>query len=283
MIVDAHIHVLPPEIIGDHKRIAEKEPWFAILCASRACRMFSAEQLVAEMDEDGVDQGWLCGFGFLDQGLCRLCNDYIDETARRWPGRFERLAVVSPLDPGAEREILSCAERGFIGVGEIFPDGQRIDISDMRQTWRLNASAHEAGMFLFFHTAEPLGRDYSGKGDTGPEEAMQFCVNHPEAKVLFAHWGGGLWLFESLLRMRSVLRNAWYDTAATPFIYETSIFDAAFAAGVGHKILFGSDAPILRVGRYHDMLARTALSSAQKEALLGGNHKRFLNFLKECD
>ena len=46
---------------------------------------------------------------------------------------------------------------------------------------------------------------------------------------------------------------------------------AAMAAGVGHKVLYGSDFPILGRDRYDRMLDKTSLSSGQREALLGRN------------
>ena len=51
----------------------------------------------------------------------------------------------------------------------------------------------------------------------GPKEAAAFCLNHPEVKVIFAHFGGGLWIYEMMPEMKLALKNAYYDTAAAPF------------------------------------------------------------------
>ena len=109
-------------------------------------------------------------------------------------------------------------------------------------------------MFLLIHTAEPVGHDYPGKGNVGPKEAAAFCLNHPEVRVIFAHFGGGLWVYELMPEMKLALSNAYYDTAAAPLLYEPEIFKAIEASGLTHKFLYGSDYPILSMARYKNFL-----------------------------
>ncbi|MDO9508343.1 MAG: amidohydrolase family protein [Thermovirgaceae bacterium] len=271
MKIDTHVHVHPPEIQADWEKIAVYEPHFASLCSGRVHRWGTAEDVLARMKEDSIDVSWIAGFAFRDPGLCRLCNDYVINAVDGSGGRLKGLAVVNPLSRGFEEEILRCREAGFIGVGELFPDGQVFDITDMRQTWRLAAQCHENGMFLLLHTAEPVGSKYPGKGGSGPKEASKFCSNHPEVKVVFAHMGGGLWSYETMPEMKIVLRNAWYDTAAMPFLYGSEVLNAAVAAGAGDKILYGSDFPILDARRYEELFNAAALSKGQKRSIMGAN------------
>ena len=271
MIVDAHVHLYPPQIQATWEHIATREPYFGALAQTSVHKWAQAEDLIARMDADGVDCSWVCGFGFQDMGLCRECNDYVLDAASRYPGRIVPLAVVPPLHREVEEEVLRCREAGCLGVGEIFPTGQGWSLTDIRQTWPLAGICFETGMLLLVHTAEPVGHAYPGKGAEGPREAVAFCEHHPEVSVVFAHWGGGLWLYELMPELRVLLANAWYDTAATPFLYAPEIFAAAMAAGVGHKVLYGSDFPILGRDRYDRMLDKTSLSSGQREALLGRN------------
>lgn len=271
MRIDAHVHVYPPEIQSDWKRIAEKEPYFASLCSGRVHKWGNAEDVIAKMEIDGMDVSWIAGFAFQDPGLCRICNDYVIDAVKRFEGRLKGLAVVNPLSRGFEEEISRCREAGLIGVGELFPDGQVFDITDTRQTWRLVAECHEKGMFLLLHTAEPVGRQYPGKGETGPKEAAEFCSNHPEVQAVFAHMGGGLWSYETMPDMRVILQNAWYDTAAMPFLYGAEVLNAAIAANAGHKILYGSDFPILDAQRYEELLRSAALSPEWERSVMGAN------------
>jgi hypothetical protein len=271
MIIDTHVHLYPPDVVKDWEKIAEKESCFRLLCSGKVHKWAVAEDLFDMMASDGIDQCWATSFAFRDPGLCRYCNDYVIDTVARSGGKVQGLAVVNPLSRDFEKEILRCREAGLIGVGELFPDGQVFDITDKRQTWRLAATCQDAGMFLLLHTAEQVGHDYPGKGEAGPTEAAAFCLNHPGLAVVFAHMGGGLWQYEMMPEMKIYLQNAWYDTAAVPFLYEASVFRAVFAAGVGHKILYGSDFPLLGMKRYRRMLDEAGLDPDEEAALLGGH------------
>lgn len=273
MIIDTHVHLYPPDVVREWEKIAEKEPYFRLLCSGKVHKWAVAEDLFEMMESDHIDQCWATSFAFRDPGLCRHCNDYVIETSERSGGRVKGLAVVNPLSRDFEKEIFRCREAGMIGVGELFPGGQVFDITDERQTWRLAAACRDAGMFLMLHTAEQVGHDYPGKGTAGPKEAAAFCLNHPGLAVVFAHMGGGLWQYEMMPEMKICLQNAWYDTAAVPFLYDAAIFRAVFAAGVGHKILYGSDFPLLRIKRFKRMLGEASLSPEEESALLGGNAK----------
>lgn len=244
---------------------------------SKVHKWGTAESLISHMDLYGIKSSLVTGFAFRDQGLCRIMNDYVLDSAKRYRGRIIPLAVVSPCAKGATEEILRCARLGAVGIGELFPDGQEMDISDPGQTWRMVGACMETGMFILFHTAEQIGHQYTGKGHTGAEEASAFCMNHPQIKVVFAHFGGGLWAYESMPEMKLALSNAYYDTAAWPWLYGHKVIEGIFAAGVGSKILFGSDWPILEYGRYERLLSQTSLSQEQREMLLCGNTRDLLS------
>ncbi|MDR3279269.1 MAG: amidohydrolase, partial [Synergistaceae bacterium] len=279
LIIDAHVHVYPPEVIADWRRIAERESYFGALAGGRAHKWADAEDLLSAMDEDGVDESWICGFGFMDIGLCKLCNEYVIDAAARSGGRLKPLCVTPPLTRGACGEIERCAEMGAIGVGELFPDGQSWNIDDERETWRIAASCHENGLFLMIHVAEPVGREYPGKGKIGPREAYLLARNHPELKIVMAHWGGGLFLYERMRDVKVVLDNVWYDTAATPFLYDSSIFEEARVAGMTKKIIYGSDYPILRLPRFKRMFEAAGFGAPELDALMSGNSRRLTSEL----
>jgi hypothetical protein len=279
-MIDCHVHVYPPEIIRDAPSIGDKEKYFGLLSKGKVHKWASVEDVVSEMDRNGIELSWIFGFAFQDAGLCALCNDYVIEAVRKYPTRFKGLAVVPPCAPGTEREILRCRENGLVGVGELFPGGQNFDISDVRQTWRLAATVSELRMFLLIHSAEPVGHDYPGKGNTGPREAAEFCLHHPEVDVVFAHFGGGLWLYELMPEMKLALSNAYYDSAAWPWLYEPELLCAMDSAGVLHKLFYGSDFPILSYPKYEKMIAVSGLDRAKVEKFLHGNAHDFIE--KRC-
>ena len=279
-MIDSHVHVYPPEIIRDAATIAKKEPYFELLSTGKVHKWAAAEDVIGSMDRDGIDVSWIFGFAFKDMGLCALCNDYVIEAVRKYPTRLKGLAVVPPCAHGAGSEIVRCREQGLVGVGELFPGGQEFDISDVRQTWRLAGAVAEAGMFLLVHSAEPVGHDYPGKGNTGPREAAEFCLHHPEVEIVFAHFGGGLWMYELMPEMKLALSNAYYDSAAWPWLYEPNLLRTIEAAGVLHKLFYGSDFPILSYPKYGKMIAASALERGEVEKFL---HRNAFDFMaKRC-
>ena len=281
MTVDTHVHIYPPELVRDQELISRTEPHFDLLTHNTVHKWGTAEDLIAAMDRTGVEQSWVFGFAFRDPSLCRLCNDYVIEAVRRWPDRLKGFAVVNPARRGFAAEMERCRAAGLTGVGELVPQGQGFALDDARATWHLAAACDDLGMPLCVHTAEPVGHEYAGKGDVGPKEAAAFCVNHPQTTVIFAHFGGGLWLYETMPEMRLYLHNAWYDTAAWPYLYDASVMAAAKAAGVLPKMLYGTDWPILDRTRYEKRLAACGLNEAESTALTGGNAACLLDSLRE--
>ncbi|MBQ7262828.1 MAG: amidohydrolase [Synergistaceae bacterium] len=274
--IDFHVHVYPPEIIRDAEGISRREPYVDALTHDRVHKWATMEDLLVRMEREDVERAVIFGFAFADLGLCRACNDYVIEAVRRWPERVTGLCIVPPLARGASEEILRCADAGLVGVGELFPEGQGIDISDREQTWRLAGTLHEAGLLALWHTAEPVGHGYVGKGDVGPREAAAFCLHHPEVVTIFAHLGGGLWAYELMPEMRLALSNAWYDLAALPWLYDGAVLDAIRSVGVLDKLLFATDFPILSSPRYERIIEASGLTGDERDRLARGNALRLL-------
>lgn len=279
--IDFHIHLYPPEIIRDAEKISERESYFKALTHNSVHKWATLDDLLLRMEHDGVERAVVGGFAFQDLGLCRLCNDYIIDCVQRHPDKLDGMCLVPPLVRGFDEEILRCAEAGLIGVGELFPEGQGIDIADQSQTWRLAGVLHEANLCVQWHTAEPVGHCYAGKGNVGPREAASFCMHHPEVKVIFAHLGGGLWHYELMPEMKLYLSNAFYDLAALPWLYEPAILKMIEAAGVAEKFLMGTDFPILDSVRYIKAFETSGISKKTAEQITYGNATVLLNHLRK--
>lgn len=280
-MIDFHVHVYPPEIIQNSELISKSEPYFNALTHNKVHKWATVDDLLQAMKINGVERSVIFGFAFRDLELCRICNDYVISAVRNYPDRLSGLCVVSPLARGAEAEIIRCAEQGLIGVGELFPEGQGFDITDKRETQKLASILQELGLILLLHTAEPVGHYYIGKGNVGPKEAAIFCSNHPELKVIFAHLGGGLWLYELMPEMKKILANAYYDLAALPWLYEPKILNAIKAAGLIEKFLFGSDFPILNLQRYEKLFMASELNAEDIEAVKRRNALKLFSSLSD--
>lgn len=275
MKIDVHVHILAPEFIRDVKKNMDRDAHFKLLHDNPKAKFATAEDVLANMEKTGVDKSVVFGFSCLDPGMAREANDYIIETVRQYPDRFIGFAIVPPRDPGMEQELIRCREAGLRGVGEIIPSSVHTDISDQDQIGRFTAICRELDFPILMHTNELVGHYYPGKGKMGPEQAYLFAVNNPENRIIFAHWGGGLFAYELMPEVRESLGHVYYDTAASPFLFRPQVYEVARLAGALDKVLLGSDYPLLSPSRYYKEWAATTLSDQEKNSVWGENACRF--------
>ena len=273
MRIDAHVHLFPPEIVPEIQKYTDKDPFMKLICSSPKQKYASVEDLLAVMEKDGVDKAAICGFASRDAGLCRLMNDYVLAAARQHPGRLLAMASVNPLDPGMEKEIQRCHEQGAAGVGELFPWGQMFGLEGPA-AGKLASLCQERNLPLLLHINEDVGHYYAGKGDVSVKEAADFAGLYPALEIIYAHWGGGLFFYELMPELREQLQNVYYDTAASPFLYDKNIYRVAREIGILHKVLLGTDYPLIAPRRYLRELHAAGLTPEENALIEGENAHR---------
>ena len=217
---------------------------FGELFSDPKAKLATAEELVEAMDRDGVDRSVAMGMGWTDTGLAREVNDYIIDSVRRWPDRLAGFAGVNPAwGDNAAREVDRCAAEGLIGVGELHPDTQSYDLGDEAAMTPVMEVARERGLIVTTHSSEPVGHRYTGKGKTRPETLWRFITQYPDVTIVCAHWGGGLPFYALMPEVAEALGNVYFDTAASPFLYDARVFDVVAGLVGPEKILLGSDYP----------------------------------------
>jgi len=273
-IIDFHTHVFPPEIIAKRNVYLQRDDWFRQLYADPKARMASTDALIASMDRCGVDAAVTFGFAWADQALCRDANDYVLESMSHWPDRLYGFAVVNPVTKGAAAELERCMQRGLRGLGELMPDGQGYTLDNPRLDDIVQQMAHWKCPVLI-HGGEPVGHNYPGKSRSTLQSFYQLALRHPAATLIAAHWGGGLFFYELMPEVRVTLRNVYYDTAASLYLYRDDIFPLA-ARIIPEKVLFATDYPLLDQGQLLRHVREAGLSSDALELALGGNAARLL-------
>ena len=269
--IDFHVHVTPPDIISGWRRYAEKEPYFSLLSESKHNKFAEAEDVIAALGQAGFTRAVVFGFGFRDIGLCRYVNDYVIEKTRQYPEKLTGFISVAPCGDKAVREIERCYSAGLSGAGELFPAGQGFDLEKRNKVFD---TCKELGLPVLIHADEPVGHFYPGKTEVPLKQLEKFVSCNPSLKIILAHFGGGLIFYETMSEIKEKFSNVYYDTAASPFLYDGRIYLAAKTLGLCEKILFGSDFPLLTHSRCMDHLEKSGLSSEEKMLILGGNaHK----------
>ena len=263
MVTDFHTHIVPPWLIHERESWVSRDSTFHELFSDPRARLATVEDLIASMDEDGVDQSVAMGYGWTDIHLARECNDYIAESVRAHPDRLIGFGSVNPAwGKDAARELERCALLGLRGLGELHPDTQGFDLGDAETMRPVLKVADENGLVITTHSSEPVGHTYQGKGRTTPEVLMRFIENacaYPDVKIICAHWGGGLPFYALMPEVRRALHNVWFDTAASPFLYDAAIFETVSSLVGAEKVLLGSDYPLLRFSRLKKQVENAGL------------------------
>jgi len=279
MIIDCHTHIFPAAVRQNREKYFRGEPAFELLYASPKARLVGAGELVAAMDAQGVDRSVVFGFPWRDARTARLNNDYVMEAVGRFPGRLVGLCCLDPFCPQAEAETRRCLEGGLAGIGELAFYQSGIDAAALDKLAPLMALCLTNGLVAMIHTNEPVGHLYPGKTPNTLRQIYDLVRRFPENKIVLAHWGGGLFFYQLLKReVKAALQNVYFDTAASPYLYDPDVYRVACELVGSEKILFGSDYPLLGPARYFAEMAAARISDDDRERICGGNAARLLNF-----
>jgi hypothetical protein len=277
VIIDFHTHVLPPEIKKNRSQYIERDPCFAILYSKSDSKIATADELIASMDEAGVDISVILNYGWTTHELCLETNDYIMESVSRYPQRLVGFCAVQPQSPEAAiAEIERCAKAGIRGVGEMRPDMQLFDLTDEVVMEPLVEALRKNKLILLTHASEPVGHDYPGKGSITPDILYPFIAGFPDLKLVCAHWGGGLPFYALMPEVGKAMSNVFFDTAASPLLYTPQVYNQVIQLVGADKILFGSDYPLLAQSRLLKEIEALDLPQETKNLILSGNAQRLL-------
>jgi uncharacterized protein len=275
VIIDFHTHVFPPDVRGKRDEYLKRDATFAEMYTSPRAKIATAEDLLASMDEAGVDVSVALGFAWSEHEVCVQHNDYLLESAAKSNGRVVPFCTLN-LASGEtrwEKEIERCAEAGAKGIGELRPDNQHWDVNADPGT-RLTALAREHGLVLLFHVTEVGGHEYPGKGGLSLGAFYRFAMEHTDLAIVGAHFAGGLPF--AMPEAPQVSLIACADTAARRFLYPETVYRDVLARWGAERLLFGSDFPLIsQKAQIADV--RANVSGAPEQALvLGGNAARLL-------
>lgn len=277
MIIDSHTHVFPPEIIARRDVFVKRDNSFAFIYENPKARMVAYDELIAEMDSAGVAVSIVCGFPWKSIDMCRHHNDYMMEAVKAHPDRLVGLATVNPVAGNvSDRELERCFDEGLKGVGEISADAQGFSLDGDATTGRIVAAVQERDLFMLLHVNEDVGHFYPGKTPTTPASVYRFLEKFPDVTTVLGHWGGGLCFYELMPEVAKVTSNVFYDTAASPFLYDPKVYRVALDIVGAGRILFATDFPLLRMRRHLDEIAAAGVSKDEKAAILGKNAKAML-------
>lgn len=278
MIIDFHTHIFPQDIRDSRDKYFSGEPAFKLLYDSPKSKLVSAEELISVMDHHGVDKSVIFGFPWTNPEVFKLNNDYVLEAVNRYPDRFIGLTCFDLNSPQAAAETERCLEAGLSGVGELAFYQSGIDDEALKKMEPVLAQCLAKNLPALIHTNEPVGHHYPGKTPITLAQIYTLAQTFNDNKIVLAHWGGGIFFFNLLKRdAKEALKNIWYDTAASPYLYDPIIYKRAIELASVEKILFGSDYPLLKPSRFYKDIEASGISKEDAAKILGNNAANLFN------
>lgn len=290
-ISDCHTHAFPTELAENPRRwaTARGEHYWADLVAPKKQRSIQdwadPGTMLAAMDACGVKKAVLLGWYWENETTCRWHNEVIAKWVCSAPDRFIGFASILP-NKNTRSQLEAAEALGLQGVGELHMGVQGFNASS--PSWQELAEWCCARHWpVNLHATEAAGQAHPGsKAATPLQELVALAVAAPDLKIIFAHWGGGLPFFEQNPKLRSKLRNVYYDCSASPLLYDPTIFRSIADITGPEKLLFGSDYPLRlypsrqKKAGYTEFLDeivhRSGLNESELKALLGGNLRSIL-------
>jgi predicted TIM-barrel fold metal-dependent hydrolase len=277
MIIDFHTHIFQDDVIAHREAQLADEPEFALLYESPKSTMVDADALVALMDEEGVDKSVVFGFPWRDEKRYRDNNDAVIDAVKRYPDRLIGMACFDLNSKGAAAETKRCFKAGLKGVGELAFYKSGIDDEALNVMAPVMDLCREANAPVIIHTNEPVGHYYPGKTPITLGQIYNLAARYPDNRIVLCHWGGGIFFFNLLKKQaKETLKNLWFDTAASPYLFDPVIYEKAADLAGADRILFGSDYPLLKPSRYIKEIEANVQDDTLKKKILGGNAAAFL-------
>jgi aminocarboxymuconate-semialdehyde decarboxylase len=235
MIVDAHAHVIVPEIIGDEPwrpKVSRDETGEQVVemggkqIRAAVQEFVDIERILEAQDEAGVDKVLLCPWVPLlyydaepEEGLARarIQNQALSRLVRGHQDRVAALGAAPLQDPElAAREVEALSRDGVLRGVEVAASVRGVFLGDDRfePFWE---AAEATGALVFIHPTtrgfdSPAFQDYylwntvANPLETATTAAHMVVAGvmerHPRLRVLLAHGGG------ALLAVRGRLRHA---------------------------------------------------------------------------
>ncbi len=222
---------------------------------------FTAADLIALLDEVEVDAA-LCfplGTRASDAGL-RL----VIEGVQKYPDRLRGFYWGNPHDPAAPGELEKCVrEYGLSGL-KLHPTSDSW-MAGHPMADPLMHKAEELGVPVTIHSHQP-----------GSQPALigELATRFPKVTVIMAHMG--MHHYRDAMYVASKEPNVVLETAVQPWAHRMAR-DVVDRIGLD-RLVWGSDAPLHHPTVEKAKIEVSALTDAERDAVMGGNIARILNW-----
>ena len=250
MIYDTHTHLFPPGVD----------------------KIGTAEMLLAQMDESGVDKAVIFGI------YPRVSNQFIAQQVAQHSDRFIAFASVSPNDGPAALDLFDQCVTDFNPRGlKIHPTMQSFRADDVELLTPLMHRVARLNIPVLLHSWGWFGQD----SEASPLRVVSLARAFPEVTFIMAHCGGMRFmdlLSLSRLRRPGRLDNLYVDLSVILFDLKDSPmwpFLVWTLRTVGlDRVLVGSDFPDYSLVDTFRLARSLGLSESEMDLILTQNSER---------
>jgi predicted TIM-barrel fold metal-dependent hydrolase len=250
LIVDAHVHIGTMDGRSRHFGSAPRE--------------FSAEDMIALMNRNGVDKVVVNPFGrMLNDRDFEEKNQVIVRAAKKYPNRIIPFTKVNPwLDDCVQLFDRAVNEWGCKGL-KLHPISDAFQAND-DLVYPLIEMAAKFKIPVQIHSHQP-----------GSQPALigDLAERFPDVTFIMAHMGMNL--YKDAIFVARILKNVVLETSAQPWTHRIC---RLVADEVGSdRLVWGSDAPLHHQEIEMMKVKMSALNEEEKRKVLGENIARILN------
>ncbi|MFV9645030.1 MAG: amidohydrolase family protein [Desulfobacterales bacterium] len=280
MIIDFHTHIFPKEMRENREKYFPTEPAFKLLYSRPGSKLAGAAELIDSMNSHGVDKSVVFGFPWKNSATFKKHNDYIIKSMQRYSGRLTGFCCIDIFSRKAIAEVMRCLGNGLSGVGELAFYESGIDERSINRLEPVMEVCLDKNLPVLIHTNEPIGHQYPGKTPNTFKQIYRLITKFPENNIVLAHWGGGIFFFNLLKKeVKESFNNVYFDTAASPFLYDAKIYPVAINILGQNRIIFGSDFPLLTPARYFKEFEQAGLTKSEIDSFCWENAARLLGLI----
>lgn len=235
------------------------------------------DQMLAQMDEAGIAQAFLisCKLGQLGtQGAWHMPDEWIAEAVAQHPTRFRGVAGIDPTEgmDGVRRLERAIRDLGFIGA-HTYPHWFELPPNHARY-YPFYAKCCELGVPIQMQVGQSLVYDPARRlRSVGRPICLDdIACDFPELKLVGIHIG--IPWHDEMIAMAWKHANVFIATDAhSPRYWPTSFVQFLNTYG-RHKVMFGTDFPVLAFRRTVDEIAALGLRSETLRLLMRDNAAR---------
>ncbi len=278
-IVDVHTHFFPKEMNLNRSKFCKLDKNFNLLYSDEKINIPTENELLEIINKFPSIKLVVQSISYIDYELSKYTNDFLLELSKN----YDQIKVFGSINTnwGTDKcieEINRINQLGAKGIGELHPDIQGFDILDFNAFDPIVENLISNNMLINFHSSEPVGHDYKGKGKMLPDILYKFALNYKKLKIIYSHLGGGLPIYYLMPEIIRDLNNVYYDTAALDFLYDPKIVKIFHEIIGEDKILFGSDYGLIEIDRAINSILQLDIDSKAKENILSNNALKLLSW-----